>query len=149
MGSHPYPTQVASSSMDFISSTPSPAPGGGAGVGRASWVSQQRGRKAVLYVVQVYNESERFYKLGITFSLSSRFARLKSCYKWRTVARFSSYDAGKVYDLEQRLHSQFRALRYTPEAGFDGHTECYAEVGGLLAALPAGTFFLKNTTTLI
>jgi hypothetical protein len=116
---------------------------------RAAWIAQQRGRKAVLYVVKVYNEGEAFYKVGVTFSLSSRFARLKSCYKWRTVARYSSYNAGQVFDLEQRLHHDFAALSYTPTADFGGKTECYSAVDSLLAALPASTFFLKNTETLV
>lgn len=131
------------------STSPSPAPGGGAGVGRGAWLAQQRGRKAVLYVVRVYSEDESFYKVGITFSLSTRFARLKTCYKWRTVARYSSYNAGKVWDLEQRLHARFACFSYTPAASFSGFTECYGTVDELLAALPAGTFFLKNTETLI
>jgi hypothetical protein len=127
----------------------SPARGGGAGVGRASWVAQQKGRKAVLYVIRVYSEGEAFYKLGITFNLSARFSRLKTCYKWRTVARFSSWNAGLVFDMEQRLHAEFQHLSYCPAADFAGKTECYSEVDALLAALPAGTFFLKNTETLI
>lgn len=128
---------------------PSPAPGGGAGVGRAAWIKQQRGRKAVLYVVRVYSEDECFYKVGITFNLAQRFARLKTCYKWRTVARYSSYNAGRVWDLEQRLHGEFFPLAYRPTASFSGFTECYAEIDSLLAALPKSTFFLKNSSTLI
>lgn len=111
---------------------------------RAAWIAQQHGRKAVLYVVRVYNEGEAFYKLGITFDLSRRFSRLKTCYKWRTVARFSSYNAGKVFDLEQRLHARFGNFSYIPTADFGGKTECYSSVDSLLAALPASTFFLKT-----
>lgn len=135
--------------MSKATNSPSPARGGGAGVGRAAWLAQQRGRKAVLYVVRVYAEGESFYKVGVTFDLAQRFARLKTLYKWRTVARYSSYNAGKVFDLEQRLHKEFSRFAYTPTASFSGFTECYSEVGELLAALPTGTFFLKNTSTLI
>jgi hypothetical protein len=112
---------------------------------RATWIAQQRGRKAVLYVVRVYSEDEAFYKVGITFSLSSRFSRLKSAYKWRTIARYGSYNAGKVFDLEQALHARFAHLSYLPTADFGGRTECYSEVSELLVALPASTFFLKPT----
>lgn len=116
---------------------------------RAAWIAQQHGRKAVLYVVRVYTEGEAFFKVGVTFDLSRRFSRLKTLYKWRTVARFSSYNAGKVFDLEQRLHAEFSALSYRPAADFAGRTECYSECAELLAALPASTFFLKNMETLI
>lgn len=118
------------------------------GVGRAAWLSQQRGRKAVLYVIKVYGNGTEppFYKLGITYSLSQRFARLRFAgYKWRSIARFSSYNAGQVYDLEQRLHGAGFAS-YTPLLPFAGQTECYVSAGEILAALPAvGTFVLKST----
>jgi hypothetical protein len=110
---------------------------------RAAWIAQQHGRKAVLYVVRVYNEGEAFYKVGVTFDLSSRFSRLKTCYKWRTVARYSSWNAGRVFDLEQRLHKQFTSLSYLPTASFGGQTECYSEVETILKALPKSTFFLR------
>ena len=136
--------------MSKLASIPSPTQkAGGAGVGRAAWVGQQKGRKAVLYVVKVYSADECFYKLGITFDLPRRFARLKTLYKWRTVARYSSYNAGRVWDLEQRLHAEFAALSYLPAASFSGFTECYSDAAPLLAALPGSTFFLKNTETLI
>lgn len=121
------------------------------GVGRAAWLSQQKGRKAVLYVVKLYgNEGEPpFYKVGITFCLTQRFSRLRFVgYKWRSIARFSSYDAGQVYDLEANLHSAGFAP-YVPFLSFAGHGECYADAGDILAALPAGMFVLKNNDTLI
>lgn len=110
---------------------------------RQSWIAQQHGRKAVLYVVRVYTEGESFYKVGVTFDLSRRFSRLKTLYKWRTVARFSSYNAGLVFDLEQRLHAEFSALSYLPTQPFGGRTECYSEADAILAALPKSTFFLR------
>jgi hypothetical protein len=112
---------------------------------RSAWIAQQHGRKAVLYVVRVYNEGEAFYKVGVTFNLSQRFTRLKTCYKWRTVARYSSWNAGKVFDLEQALHARFAALSYLPTASFGGQTECYSECEAILKALPKTTFFLKPT----
>lgn len=135
--------------MSKSTSLPSPAAPGGAGVGRAAWIAQQKGRKAVLYVIRVYSEDECFFKVGITFDLSSRFSRLKSAYKWRTVARYSCWQAGRVWDLEQALHAAFAHLSYRPAASFSGFTECYSSVTELLAALPSGTFFLRNQDTLI
>lgn len=110
---------------------------------KAAWIAQQRGRKAVLYVVRVWNEAEAFYKIGITFDLSARFARLKTSYKWRTLAKYSVYNAAQVWDLEQRLHGQFAHLSYSPKADFNGKTECYAVAEEILAALPESTFYLR------
>jgi hypothetical protein len=111
---------------------------------RAAWLAQQRGRKAVLYVIRVYNkQGEVFYKVGITYNLAARFRRLRLDYHWRTLARYSSYQAGHVWDLEQAIHRDFAHLSYSPAVAISGHTECYREVEAILAALPAGTFFLK------
>lgn len=118
---------------------------------RQAWIDQQYGRKAVLYLVKLYgNGSEQpFYKIGITFDLTSRFRSLRFAgYKWRTVARFSSYNAGRVFDLEQRIHREFSGLSYAPLLDFSGRTECYSDFGPLLAALPtAGLFVLRNQLT--
>lgn len=116
------------------------------GQARAAWLAQQRSRKAVLYLIRVYGNGEAFYKIGVTFDLSARFARLRfTGYKWRTLARYGSFNAGKVFDLEQRLHREFLGLSYVPRLPFGGHTECYADSAPLLAALPKTTFFLKPT----
>lgn len=132
--------------MVAANQTAAPATKRGGGMGRAHWLSQQNGRKAVLYLIKLYgNEGEpAFYKVGITFCLSSRFRSLRFVgYKWRTVARYSSWNAGKVYDLEARLHSSGFAP-YVPLLPFSGGGECYSDCGGLLQALPrVGTFVLK------
>ena len=113
---------------------------------RAAWIAQQRGRKAVLYVVRVYTAGEAFYKVGVTYNILARWSRIRTLYRWRTLARYSSWDAGSVFDLEQRLHRGFGYLSYTPSLAFAGHTECYKDVGPILKALPWGTFFLKAAT---
>ncbi|MBO2010865.1 GIY-YIG nuclease family protein [Hymenobacter negativus] len=120
----------------------------GGGVTRAWWMSHQNGRKAVLYLIKLYGNGEVFYKIGITFSLTQRFRTLRFVgYKWRTVARFSSWDAGQVFDLEARLHGSCFAP-YVPLLAFAGKSECYAELAPLLAALPTvGTFILQNQET--
>ena len=110
---------------------------------RAAWIAQQRGRKAVLYVVRVNTAGEAFYKVGVTYQLSHRFSKLRTLYRWLTLARYSSWNAGSIYDLEQRLHRGFAHLAYTPSSSFAGHTECYTEAAPILKVLPRGTFFLK------
>jgi hypothetical protein len=116
---------------------------------KEQWIAQQHGRKAVLYVVRVWSDDEAFYKIGITFSFSTRFSGLKTSYKYRSIARYSSYNAGKIFDLEQALHRKLSGFSYRPAADFSGRTECYRLAEQVLAAMPTNTFFLKNTTTLI
>jgi hypothetical protein len=110
---------------------------------RNHWIQQQNGRKAVLYVIRLYGNGEAFYKVGITFCLSSRFSRLKLPYKWRTIARVSDYNAGRIYDLEQAIHAA-DLVKYVPLLEFSGKTECYANDEQVLGLLPAkGLFILK------
>ncbi|TGE07714.1 GIY-YIG nuclease family protein [Hymenobacter fodinae] len=123
--------------------TPACAP---RGVGRAAWVAQQKGRKATLYVVRLTGNGETFYKVGITFCFSSRFTRLSLPYALRTFARFSSYNAGQVWDLEKRLHTALAAQTYQPLLPFAGHTECFTDAAAILALLPKQTFILKHVT---
>ncbi|NVO33269.1 hypothetical protein [Hymenobacter lapidiphilus] len=117
----------------------------GAGVGcpRAAWVGMQKGRKATLYVIRCYGNGEVFYKVGISFCVASRFAAGKMPYRWRTLARYSSWDAGKVWDLEQLVHNS-GLVSYAPLLPFAGKTECYGSADAVLLLLPDSTFILKS-----
>lgn len=117
----------------------------GVGCSRAAWVEQQKGRKATLYVVRLAGGGEVFYKVGITFCMGSRFNRLNLPYGLRTLARYSSYDAGRVWDLEQQMHRLLASHSYSPMTPFAGHTECFNEAAAILALLPADSFILKHT----
>lgn len=117
---------------------------GRGGIGRAAWVAQQNGRKATLYVIRLIGHGETFYKVGITFCFSGRFNRLNLPYQLRTLARYSSYSAGRVWDLEQRLHQLLANQSYTPTLPFAGHTECFTDAAAILPLLPADTFILKH-----
>lgn len=113
--------------------------------GRAAWVARQKGRRAVLYVIRLTGHGETFYKVGITYCFSSRFTRLNMPYAVRTLARWSSWDAGRVWDLEQKMLALVAGDGYAPCLPFAGRTECFSSVETVLRALPADTFFLKHT----
>lgn len=132
--------------MATASKNTTPAKCGRGGWQRADWVAQQRGRKATLYVIRLSGNGETFYKVGITYCFTTRFTRLNLPYALRTVARYSSYNAGKVHDLEKALHHLLSAHSYTPLLPFAGHTECFADMGAILALLPTDTFVLKHVT---
>ena len=124
---------------------PTPAVCGRGGWTREAWIGQQNGRKATLYVIRLTGNGETFYKIGITFSFSARFSRLRVPYAIRTMARYSSWNAGRIWDLEAKLLARFSPIKYQPELSFSGSTECFAAVAEILAALPKNTFFLKHT----
>lgn len=109
-----------------------------------TWSNIQNGRKAILYVIELTNEDELFYKVGITFNLSARFGSRKMPYSWRTVALYKTYDAKYVFKLEKEIFKEFKHLKYSPLSSFAGQTECFSAVAEILVTLPPDTFFLKN-----
>jgi hypothetical protein len=115
------------------------------GFRKTDWVAKQRGRKAMLYVLFLCNESECFYKVGITYNgVSGRFGKYNMPYQFKTVATYKSYDAGQVYDLEKQLHRQLSEHQYLPKLAFGGQTECFSSILQIIDSLPPETFFLKN-----
>jgi len=130
--------------MGSVITIPTPAVCGRGGWTRAAWVGQQQGRKATLYLIRLTGNGETFYKVGITFCFSSRFSRLNMPYTVRTLARYSSYSAGRVYDLEAKILRKFAHLGYTPLLPFAGASECFSEFESVLAALPQGVFVLRH-----
>jgi hypothetical protein len=96
----------------------------------------QKGRKALLYVIELRNEREQFFKVGITFDLRKRFYSSRLPYSWRVVARLESNDAAFIYSFEKHIHRQLVKFRYQPLVAFGGHMECYSSVGPILSLLP-------------
>lgn len=103
---------------------------------RSGWIEVQNGRKAMLYVLELSNERELFYKVGITFNLIKRFGSRRMPYSWRVIARYESDDAAMIYTLEKHLHRQLSKYRYQPSIAFGGHKECYTRVRPILSLLP-------------
>ena len=76
-----------------------------------------------LYVVECWNENERFIKIGKTFtSLGTRFSGLP--YEWKvhyTVTGSARY----ISNLETLYHKSNTLHKYSPTTVFKGHTECF------------------------
>ncbi|SFQ49174.1 GIY-YIG nuclease family protein [Hymenobacter arizonensis] len=103
---------------------------------RSGWMEVQKGRTALLYVIEIRNEQERFFKVGITFDLRKRFHSTRMPYAWRVVARLASDDATFIYSFEKHVHRQLVKFRYRPKVAFGGHMECYALLGPIFKLLP-------------
>lgn len=80
-----------------------------------------------LYIIRCFNETEEFYKVGISST--------------GILARFQyslPYDYDIVYDLklepetvfntENEILRSFKDIRYTPTIQFSGHTECFSRI---------------------
>lgn len=85
--------------------------------------------QASLYIVKCFNDSEVFYKVGITHQ------RLENRFKNKTLMPYSYAEfvlvhggAGFIWDLEKRIHRLLLKLSYQPAIGFCGKTECFSSI---------------------
>jgi len=78
-----------------------------------------------VYVIECWNENERFYKIGKTFVvLGKRFCGKRIPYQWVLKKVFTG-DAKTMSELERKLHNINKELSYTPLIEFRGMTECF------------------------
>jgi len=81
-----------------------------------------------IYIVEAWNDEERFIKIGRTFmSVSRRLGKGNTTffpynYKvLKTIEGSSKY----IYKLEKELHKKCKAFRHIPEIDFHGMYECF------------------------
>lgn len=84
---------------------------------------------AILYFINIYNDSENFYKIGITTRcIEDRFNKLhKSEYNYNVeyVIKINLYLASKT---EYCLLNKFKHKKYKPLNKFTGYTECFNDI---------------------
>lgn len=83
--------------------------------------------KGLLYLIRIENEEEDFIKIGITSypTIHNRISELKRLYgNVNLVFQYES-DPSFIYNLEHKLHRQFRNYKYRPGKQFAGMFECY------------------------
>ena len=84
-----------------------------------------------LYMIEVWNDDERFIKIGITYhTVARRYSSGSSLngYNYKTIAvKERSDKAGGViiFNLEDEIHNLYWGYNYYPITRFDGWTECY------------------------
>lgn len=79
-----------------------------------------------LYIIECFNEHERFIKIGKTFqNLNIRFQKgVKMPYEWNVLHVIES-DASSVSILEKELHKICSKFHYIPKIRFGGSYECF------------------------
>lgn len=79
-----------------------------------------------LYIIECWNDDERFIKIGKTFtSMGKRFNGKSTIpYEWK-VLRIEEGSARYISEKEVELHNKFKQERYVPKLVFGGSTECF------------------------
>lgn len=81
----------------------------------------------ILYILECFNEQERFFKIGITSrSIKARYNSKRDLpYAYRVIDEIIG-DPEFIYDLEIKLHKEHKQYQYIPLIPFGGHlTECF------------------------
>lgn len=97
------------------------------GYSRSGFISKAKGRECTLYLVRMFNDTEDFYKIGIT-SRSTEHRIKKSTdikYNFEIIYEYKSFDAGYIWDLEKRYHREYKHYHYLPKIYFKGVSECF------------------------
>lgn len=88
-----------------------------------------------VYIIECWNENERFYKIGRTFKKINRrfcsFKHFKYNYKIIKIIEFkenNKYYSDMIYDLENNLKKINKKYKYIPLNDFDGMHECFSQI---------------------
>lgn len=90
---------------------------------REKWINNN----AIVYIVNMYNENENFYKIGITNRSIDKRLRYQVPYKYKVISQITTnmYDATYI---EYELHYYHRNQQYNPLEEFYGRTECFKNI---------------------
>ena len=96
------------------------------GNSKNSFYNSSGNRECTLYVIECYDDNERFLKIGVTSnSLSKRFNNpIAMPYEYKVLKEFKSFNNEAVYYVEQLCLDTTSALIYHPRRKFNGATEC-------------------------
>lgn len=80
----------------------------------------------ILYIIRCFNETEEFYKVGITSkTVEERFNSFsKMPYNYEVVQKISD-TPDIIYELEHILHRLYKTFKYRPLTNFKGDSECF------------------------
>lgn len=83
--------------------------------------------KVLVYLINIYNDSESFYKIGITCrTVKERFRKLKhkTGYSYKVI-NIKQLPPDKAWDLELYIKRRYKSYKYKPVIRFTGHSECF------------------------
>lgn len=82
-----------------------------------------------LYIIECYNETEKFYKIGRTFvPIGLRFKTKKEMPYNYNVLKIVEGDSDTIYNLEIKLKNMNKDNKYIPLLNFNGSKECFNNI---------------------
>lgn len=93
---------------------------------KESWVKSGKTDVGIFYVLMCYNETEKFYKIGITVEgVKIRYSGYKMPYKYKVILEFKSTNKGFLWDVENTLKSVLFPYKHYSQIYFAG---CITEI---------------------
>lgn len=82
-----------------------------------------------VYIIECWNDEERFFKIGRTYhTVGRRFRNSRSIpYKWKLIKEIEG-DSDTIFNLENELKKENKIFKYTPKLKFCGMHECFSEI---------------------
>lgn len=81
-----------------------------------------------VYVIECWNENERFYKVGRTFTtINTRFNSKNMPYNYKIVKVVNGL-AKEMYNLENLIKKENKKNKYLPKLKFGGMYECFSKI---------------------
>lgn len=94
------------------------------GWSKKSWLTIAKNRLAKFYILEMFNENEKFLKIGITVrEILERYKYSKLPYEFKVIKVIED-EPGKIYDLEKMILKKFKNKKIIPNKEFHGFSEC-------------------------
>lgn len=99
------------------------------GYSKTKWISKCGSNFVSFYIIKCFNDTEAFYKAGITGTkLNQRYSsKLDMPYNYKVV-NLSYHSSPDAYDLEKAVKKNNKSIKYNPIIKFDGCTECFNSI---------------------
>lgn len=98
-------------------------------VKKKDWIEKSKNRIGTFYIIRCFNESESFYKYGITYNgVNFRYRNPQSMpYSFKLIRAVISTDKDYLWELEKRFGIFKKNDRYSPNIFFKGcKYECFS-----------------------
>jgi hypothetical protein len=96
---------------------------------KSDYIKKAKGRICTFYTIHCFNDSESFYKVGITMkSIKKRYGGIDSMpYTYEIISEIFG-EAGFIWDLELKEKRKLKEFKYKPSIYFKGSkTECFTQ----------------------
>lgn len=103
------------------------------GWGLSTWVEKSKNAKSFdsfkFYLIECWNEDERFFKIGRTYSTVKHRFRYKTQlpYQYKIIKEIIG-TAKEIVKLELNMKELNKNYKYIPKLSFDGRYECYYKI---------------------